>query len=66
MHQFVRSIATNTTESDVRKAKLLALEKANPLYLEGNNTDIDSTDNIIAINDRYLDSYNNALPTSKD
>lgn len=66
VHQFVRSIATNTTESDVRKAKLLALEKANPLYLEGNNTDINSTDNIIAINDRYLDSYDNTLPTSKD
>lgn len=66
VHNFVRSIAKNTDESKVRKAKLLAKEKQNPLYLSGGNKEVNDVDNTIAINERYLESYDNILPIEKD
>ena len=63
---FVRSIASNTEESQFRKAKHLKIEKENPLYLSGGKKAINDIDNTIAVNNRYLDSYDNTLPLSDD
>lgn len=63
---FVKSIADNTIESRFRNAKRLALEKENPLYLSSGKDSSSDIDNTIAINDRYLDSYDNTLPLSED
>lgn len=61
---FVKSLAANTPESEFRKSRLLEAKKQETLLLGGNDT-FSSIDNIIAIEDRYLSSYDNTLPAGK-
>lgn len=62
---FVKSLASNTPESADREARLRAAIKDDPLFLGTGITDIDDVDNTIAINERYIDSYDRSLPISK-
>lgn len=61
---FVRSLASDTPESITRKNRISAKEKANILHLENDAVITGDIDNIIAITNRYIDSYDNTLPTN--
>lgn len=62
---FVRSLASNTPESAAREERLRAAIKTDPLFLGTDIGEFDDIDNTIAINERYLDSYDRSLPISK-
>lgn len=59
---FVRSLASNTPESVKRRDRITEKEKSDDLYLENNSVAVGNIDNILAITDRYIDSYDNTLP----
>ena len=59
---FVRSLASNTTESVQRKDRIIEKEKQDTLYLEDKAVSVDDVDHLIAVNERYIDSYDNTLP----
>ena len=59
---FVRSLASNTTESVQRKDRIIEKEKQGTLYLEDKAVSVDDVDHLIAVNERYIDSYDNTLP----
>lgn len=59
---FVRSLASNTPESVKRRDRITEKEKSDDLYLENNSVTIGNIDNILAVTDRYIDSYDNTLP----
>lgn len=63
---FVRSLASDTPESEAREERLIEASKADPLSLGTNISDINDIDNTIAIIDRYIDSYDKSLPISKN
>lgn len=62
---FVRSLASDTPESEAREARLIEASKADPLHLGTGISGINDIDNTIAIIDRYIDSYDKSLPISK-
>ena len=59
---FVRSLASNTPESVKRRDRIIEKEKSGALYLENSSVTIGNVDNILAVTDRYINSYDNTLP----
>lgn len=59
---FVKSLASNTPESADRQSRIIAKEKADTLYLGDGSVAVNSVDHIIAVNERYIESYDNTLP----
>lgn len=63
---FVRSLAANTPESKERKERRTKEEQNAPLYLGHDDLDINGIKNMIKIHNRYIDSYDKALPIGND
>lgn len=59
---FVKALACGTPESEAREARLMEASKQDALFLGGANNDITAIDNIIAIEQRYINSYDSTLP----
>lgn len=60
---FIRSIASNTKEAKERNMRLDVDLSDDPLYLEASKTrSFDDIDNMLSIEQRYLDSYDETLP----
>lgn len=59
---FVRSLASGTPESVAREARLKEQEKQDALYISADTTDVNDIEHIIAVNERYITSYDNTLP----
>ena len=63
---FVRSLANNTPESLARRERVVAKEKTDILYIENDNNITGSIENMLAVTDRYLESYDNTLPINPE
>ena len=61
---FVKSLAIDTPESAAREVRVNDANKADALYLGTDISGMNGVDNIIAIQKRYIDSYDTTLPLS--
>lgn len=61
---FVKSLASDTPESVAREVRLVEANKADALYLGAEIGSMSDIDNIIAIQQRYIKSYDTTLPSS--
>lgn len=61
---FVRSLAINTKESADRDKRLMIAEAKDDLVLNKLSGNIDDINNLISIEQRYIDAYDKTLPPS--